>query len=377
MFAAGAALTVPLTAYLMLPATSAATYAACAVVLAPLPGSVPPVLMLTPPAISVAWAGALTAAPTATGAAPQVQFTRPDATDSESGVESYYYDVSTQPGDTVYAPSWTSTSARSTTVTATGGVLDYKSQFWLSLVARNTAGGVSRPLTYGPFRITDATPPTVPVICAGPGAAAGQLAVRISTPSADPETQVAGYQYRIRTAQGAEVRGWPSGTAVDWAAGAMTTVATAALTDGQSYLVDVRAVNGQGGVSGYVTSGPLLYDLSPPPAPTASVTVSAGVPSLAVNAPADPQSGLAAVQWAVGTSQAAADIQPWLSSPVPSSGGAITLPFAVSPPTGTTLWLQVRAVNGTGLPSTIYSTTFSVPSTPKVGPPVSLPSRLP
>ena len=332
--------------------------------------------------IGVAWAGSLLAAPAATGApaaTPQVQLTRPDAGDPESGVEAYYYDVSTEPGDTVYAPTWVSTSARSTALTVSGAPLDYASQFWVTLVAKNTAGALSRVLSYGPLRVADPTPPTLPVICAGDGAVAGQLAVRITTTATDPETQVAGYQYRVRTAQGALVRDWPTGVTADWPAtvGA-NAVAAGTLTDGQSYLVDVRAINGQGEVSGFVTSGPVLYDVSPPPMPTASVTVTSGVPSLTVSATADPQSGLAAVQWAVGTSQTSGDVQPWVSSAVPAAGGAITLPFATTLPTSTTLWLQLRSVNGTGLVSTIYSASFTVPATPKLGLPVTLPAtRLP
>ncbi|HTX64721.1 MAG TPA: hypothetical protein VMD31_03045, partial [Opitutaceae bacterium] len=379
VFATGAALTMPLTLYQVLPATAAATYAACTVPQPSLPGTPLVALTLTPPAIAGAWAGALTTASAATGATPQVQLTRPDASDPESGVEAYYYDVSTQPGDTIYAPAWRSTSARSSSVTVSGAPLDFQNQFYVTLVAKNTAGLLSRVLSYGPFRIADPTPPILPVICAGDGAVAGQLAVQITTRATDPETQVAGYQYRVRTAQGALVRGWPSGTTTDWpgSVGAAA-VATATLADGQSYLVDVRAINGQGEVSGFVTSGPVLYDLSPPPMPTASVTVTSGVPSLAVNATPDPQSGLAAVQWAVGTSQTSADVQPWVSSAVPAAGGAITLPFATALPTSTTLWLQVRLVNGTSLVSTIYSASFTVPATPKLGLPVTLPAtRLP
>ena len=310
-------------------------------------------------------------------ATPQIQLTRPDASDPQSGVEAYYYDVSTQPGDTVYAPSWRLTSARSTALTVSGAPLDYKNQFWVTLVAKNTAGELSRALSYGPFRIPDPTPPTTPAVCAGPGAVAGQLAVQITTPASDPETQVAGYQYHIRTAQGAELRAWPAGTTTDWAAGATNPLAAGSFTDGQSYLMDVRAINTQGEVGNFVTSGPVLYDLSPPPTPTASVTVGSAGPTLVVNAPADPNSGLTALQWAVGTSQTTADVQPWISSAVAAAGGTITLPFATALPTGTTLWLQVRSVNGTGLPSTIYSAAFSVPAVTKVSAPVLAPPRLP
>ena len=79
----------------------------------------------------------------------------------------------------------------------------------------------------------------------------------------------------------------------------------------------------------------------------------------------------------MGTSQTTADVQPWISSSVAAAGGTITLPFATTLPTGTTLWLQVRSVNGTGLPSTIYSAAFVIPALTKVSAPVLTAPRLP
>jgi len=374
LFPVGAALSLNAAPVPVAPTTAAATYAACPVVQPPLPGSFPTITVLAAPAV-VAWAGALGLATATPGATPQVQFTRPDASDPESGISGYYYKVSTQPGDTIYDPSWPFASTRANYFTASGAPLDYQHQFWITLIAKNTAGSISRAIAYGPFTVTDPTPPTTPVICAGDGSAVGQLAVQLTTPATDYETSVTGYQYRIRTVKGALVRQWLKGVTIDWPVGSTgALVAQGLLTDGQSYVVDVQAVNGQNEISGVVTSGPVLYDMSPPPTPTASVTVTAGVPSLVVNAPTDPQSGLTAVQWAVGTSATAADVQPWLSSSVPAGGGSVTLPFAVPLPTNTTLWLQIRSVNGTGLVSTVFTTSFSVPGLSKGGVPVAPPS---
>jgi len=375
VFPAGATLTLNPAAVPVASTSAASTYAACPVAPPALPGTFPAVTILTPPPV-VAWTGTLGSIVTP-GATPRVQFTRPDASDPESGISGYYYKVSAQPGDTVDDASWPPASARASTFTASGAPLDYQHQFWITLVSKNTAGSISHPVTYGPFSVIDPTPPTAPAICAGNGSAAGQLAVQLTTPATDYETSVLGYQYRIRTAKGALVRQWPRGTTVDWPAGSTAAfVAQGLLADGQSYVVDVQAINGQNEVSGFVTSGPVLYDMSPPSTPTASVTVTAGIPSLVVNAPADPQSGLTALQWAVGTSATGADVQAWLSSTIPSGGGSVTLPFAVTLPTNTTLWLQIRSVNGTGLVSTMYSTSFSVPALSKGGA-VLTPPRLP
>ena len=72
----------------------------------------------------------------------------------------------------------------------------------------NAAGKVTQPLTYGPFTVTDPTPPTNPSFCAGFGGTPGVLTVQLTTPSGDPETGVSGYQYQVR----------PVGGAVRWVA---------------------------------------------------------------------------------------------------------------------------------------------------------------
>jgi hypothetical protein len=228
---------------------------------------------------------------------------------------------------------------------------------------------VSKPLVYGPFRVSDPTPPTVPTFCASPGPLPGQLAVLMTIPSVDSETSVAGYQYHIRTTKGAEVRPWPAGAATDWSASGASYIAAGSLTDGQSYLVDVRAVNKQGEMSAFATSGAVLYDATAPPNPGASVSVSGGIATMTAVAATDPQSGLSTVQWAIGTTTSAADVIPWSAYPVASNGGTVTATLPPTVPAGTTLYLQARSVNAAGMPSAITVTSFSLPS-PKAPPPV-------
>jgi hypothetical protein len=359
VFPAGAALSLTPATVPAPPAGAVATYAGCPVIPAALPGTLPALSVFPPPPV-ISWTGTL--GPTTTpGATPQVNFVRPDASDPQSGLAGYYYHVSTQPGDTVYDPSWSFASTRTTSFIASGAPLDYQNPFWIALVAKNVAGSVSRAITYGPFRITDPTAPAPPVICAGAGAA-GQMAVQITTPATDHETPVTGYQYRIHDIKGAVVRAWPGSLTPDWPASGTTAIARGLLTDGGSYFLDVQAINQQNEVSGFVTSGPVLFDASPPPSPTASVTVAAGVPYLVANAPTDPHSGLATLQWAVGSTSTSADVQPWIESSIPAEGGTVTLPIPVALPGGTTLWLQLRSVNGAGLASTMFTSSFLVPA---------------
>jgi len=356
VFPAGATLAPPLVASLFAP--SVTTYAACPALLPGLPGA-------TGQGGGSALSGGLTGTginKTGIGTAPQLTLNRPDATDNESGVANYYYHVATSPTDTVFSGSWTAAFSRTGSIVISGDPLDYTTSFYVVVVAQNAAGGVSAPLIYGPARVPDPTPPTAPVYCAGPGALAGQLAVLLTSPSVDLETGLKGYQYRIRTAAGAVVRDWPTAAFIDWTAtGGASRTASASLSDGQSYYVDVRAVNQQLEMAPYVTSGPVLYDASAPPNPGVTVAVSAGLATMIASAGPDPQSGLLGVQWAIGTSVNGADLVPWGFVSAPAGGGTVTA--ALPPlPTGVTLYLQARSVNLAGVPSPISVTSFSIPA---------------
>lgn len=357
-FAAGAALTAPITvSFFTTPVNP--MYAACPVSQPMFPGSPLTAITLTP-TVSTAWDGTLTGSQPG-GAPPRLVLTRPDATDNESGVANYYYHATTSPTDTTFSDSWTAIGGRNPTLTVSGGPLDYVNQFFVVLVAQNSAGGVSKPLVYGPFRVSDPTPPSIPAFCATPGPLPGQLAALMTIPSVDSETSVAGYQYHIRTTKGVEVRPWPTGARTDWPASGMAYVAAGALTDGQSYLVDVRAVNRQGEISPFATSGAVLYDASAPPNPGVSVSVNGGVATMTATAATDPQSGLSAVQWAVGTTMSTADVVPWSTYPVGAGGGNVNATLPSTLPIGTTLYVQARSVNLAGVPSTISVTSFAVP----------------
>ena len=375
-FPAGATLVAPITVTLFT-APVHPLYAACPVSQPMLPGAPLPAFTLAP-TVSTAWGGALTGSQPG-GAPPRLTLTRPDATDNESGVANYYYHVTMTPTDTTFSASWTPLGSRNANLIVSGTPLDYVSQFYVVVVAQNSAGGVSKPLVYGPVRVSDPTPPSTPTFCAGPGSLPGQLAVLLTLPSVDSETSVVGYQYHIRTTKGVEVRPWPAGTGTDWPASgaAATYVASGALGDGQSYLVDVRAVNKQGELSPFATSGAVNYDASAPPNPGASVSVSGGIATMTAVAATDPQSGLSAVQWAIGTTASAADVIPWSAYPVASGGGTVTVTLPLTMPVGATLYLQARSVNAAGVPSTITVTSFSIPS-PKGGltpPPLTPPVK--
>jgi hypothetical protein len=154
---------------------------------------------------------------------------------------------------------------------------------------------------------------------------------------------------------------------------------TAALTllDGQKYYVSARATNGQGTTSALATSGPILYDVSPPPTPSASLSWGTLVGStqqllVALNAPTDPHSGLSTIQYTVGTSATNSDVIPWTSAAVAAGSSTMTLiipPVAVN----TSRYLRFRTVNGAGVPSEVATATISNPQLMMIIMPLKLP----
>jgi len=309
---------------------------------------------------------------TTTVVAPAAWFTLPYAADNESGVVGYQWRVSAQPESVYTASGWTAVPAHPG-LALSGAPLDFQEQFYLSVVALNFAGAPSRPVTTGPFRVSDPTAPAAPTYCAAVAGTNDRLNVLVSAWSGDPETGVTGYRYRVRTAAGAVVRDWPA-TGVDWQPPASFSVAddlraTAplTLTGGQRYYVDVRAVNGQGLLSEVVSSGPVLYDLTAPPTPSATVSYTLGrfgsMPQLTfqVSAPNDPESGLAILQYAVGAAQGATDVIGWSALPGFTVGSFTTSVAAPPLARGTTFSVQLRTRNGVGTWSAVYPLSVRVP----------------
>ena len=370
---AGAAITGPaVSSAPLLPGGGAtsAPVAACTVKEPPFP-SLPTLGGLSQgPAVAISWTGSLsTPLPglvtlASSGATPSIVLARPDASDPESGVWQYFYHFGPTP-DSVWSQDGWSEILKGSQFSASGSPLDFSSQFYASVIARNSAGEYSRPLVYGPFQVPDPTPPTQPDVCVSQDQANSRLTATLGTTVAsDPETGVTGYQYRVRRLAGSPVRDWPAGGAVDWQGGgsAGATFATAALSlaTGTRYYVDVRAVNGQGMTGGVVTSGPLLYDATPPPTPSATLALTAKGLQVTINDPGDPETGVLAEQIAVGTTATSADVVPW-SDVAGAAAGVRTVGLGVTPNSGSYV-LRLRSVNGAGVASAIFSLQFAVSS---------------
>ena len=317
------------------------------------------------------WSGSLSGSSTgstmsAGAAQPQIVLSFPAATDPQSGLQDYFWHADQTPDSTLDPHQWVNLYPSQTSFTVGGSPLDYQHQFYVSVIARNHAGGASRPLVYGPFQVADPSPPTAPSYCGGTGASPGYLVAQLTTPAADPETGVKGYEYRVRDAAGGTVRAFPTGNgAVDWApqpANTVLSTGTLSLVGGHSYYLDVRAVNWDNMPGPAATSGPIGYDVTPPPAPGVTATYSAPQVTLTVQTQNDPESGLLGLQVAVGTTPTGSDVIGWENISkiiVGQSTQVLTAP-------GTLLgqyYVQVREIDRAGIPGPIATATFTVSPT--------------
>jgi len=108
-----------------------------------------------------------------------------------------------------------------------------------------------------------------------------------------------------------------------------------------------------------VTSGPIGYDVTPPPAPGVTATYSSPQITLTVQAQDDPESGLLGLQVAVGTTPTGSDVIGWENIPkiiVGQSTQVLTAPGALLGQ----YYVQVREIDRAGIPGPIATATFTV-----------------
>jgi hypothetical protein len=300
------------------------------------------------------------------GARARMTFTRPDATDPETGIAGYRYRVDSVAPTSVPADGWFDILETGGTFTATGPDFVYGKPRWITMVALNQAGRFSAPLIYGPITMPDPSGPTAPGFC-GDYATNGIIAY-MNTPGDDAETGVRGYQMRVRGPTGAVVRDFPAGTAVDWPASQARAGNAFRLGFapgmGGLHTVDLRAVNGLGVAGAISSSGQVMVDLTP--APLAAVTGSVGISTanLSLTLAPDPESGLAGVD--IGFGATASDptlaskntgtlLVPYATYTAAAGTTSLKIPLPAAGLTSPQLWVYVRVRNGAGMISNVTS----------------------
>lgn len=229
------------------------------------------------------------------------------AEDPQSGIAAYSYSIGTTPGGTNIV-GWTDVGL-ATSVTRTGLTLNNGVTYYLNVRATNTAGGTSL-VGSADGIVIDVTPPEVPAVTDDGLFFSDPHSIHAKWTSKDNESGIARYEYCVgTTAGGGDIRPWTSvGTSTEVNATGLS------LLNGTVYYLSVRAINGIGLTSGVGSSDGITLDITVPSTP--SVTDEGGftASTTLLNASwvaADPESGIKAYRYAVGTTPGGTDAREW------------------------------------------------------------------
>jgi hypothetical protein len=293
------------------------------------------------------------------------------ADDPESGILDYQYRVVpiSRPGQT--ASQWVSVGPNVLTATIEGGILTYVDSFQVEVRATNNAKRESGVTVAAAFRPIDPSAPSTPnaPIAAGIQHLAGKIFLIIATRSSDPESGTMGYQYAVGTTPGGtSVKSWTFpvdfreadlGPADSWM------LPNLALTPGGRYYVSLRGVNGQGMSGPACVSGPLVFDLTPPVKPTMTPSIATAQDGsrqlrLDFSNISDPESGIARIEYCIGTSMGTTNNLQWQS--VGNVTSTLVDLSRLSPIRTTNYYLGARTFNNAGMQSPEFWTSVQVPS---------------
>jgi hypothetical protein len=275
--------------------------------------------------------------------------------DPQSGISGYEWAIGTTPGG-VQIQGFTSvgvaTNATNSALSLTNAIT-----YYVTVRATNGIG-----------QTVNATADGVTVDNSGPSAgtvndgAAADVDFQTSTTTiqanwsgfADPQSDITGYEWAIGTTSGGtQVQGFVSvGLATSASNGSLS------LANGQIYFVTVRATAGTGATVNASSDG-VTADSSAPTAGTvrdgagADVDFQTSTTTIQANWPgfADPHSGIAGYEWAIGTTSGGTQIQAFtgVGTATSASNGSLSLA------NGQIYFVTVRATNGSGLNTTVTS----------------------
>lgn len=199
----------------------------------------------------------------------------------------------------------------------------------------------------GPVPGYDETPPSVPVVTDDGEFTSSATQLRASWSSSDLESGIQRFEYAI----GATPQDPGEGYLVAWTDVGVATSVTRQVTlkHNTTYYFYVRAVNGAGLFSMGVSDG-IRVDISPPARPTITDDGDyTGDPTMlhCSWSSFDPESGVARFEYSVGTIPYVADVVP-VTDAGPATEAWIT-GLSLSP--GVTYYINARAINGAGIPS--------------------------
>jgi hypothetical protein len=229
--------------------------------------------------------------------------------------------------------------------------------------------------------VVDALPPSPPKITAFQQVSADGHANSVSftfTPGTDTVSGISGHSFAVGLSD-KDQKLWP------WtvAQGTSATVVNIPLSKGQQVTVQVKAASGAGLEAMATKSLTVAYAGSKPPSPSTVITApqnftsDTGKLTITWSAAADPDSGIVAYEYAVGTSPSKADVLGW----TPAAGSSAAYVLGQGPQGGkgsgdmkvdatpslkdkTAYYALVRATNGIGLTGIGASSAVVVDTTP-------------
>ncbi len=314
-------------------------------------------------------------APSVTARIPEVRFRWGSSEAEMAGTRRYHYLLSQNENGEFAFETAAPDDIRSTsgnTRLFRGGDLNFTDEYYLHVRAESRSGMLSEPLTIGPVVPRDPTPPMRPDIRSR--AMNANIGFYLTRPALDPETNIT-YEYGLGTSHFIRslrnytaISNWELGlisaiwrsTAlgdVNWPAGlspVYTTLPTSGLTNGQSLYVHIRARNSQGSTSAYTSSGPIIFDNTPPLVPSISAGLSGSTLNISMGNLTDHESGLRRVEYRVVNSTSGATIRNWttvINNSTPQMG-TFSRSRSVTVSGGLFPWnirVYVRVTNGNGM----------------------------
>ncbi|MFB3850990.1 MAG: fibronectin type III domain-containing protein [Acidobacteriota bacterium] len=265
------------------------------------------------------------------------------SSDPETGISYYEVGIGTTPS-TPDIVDWTNVGS-ATAHTFSGLSLSSGTVYYILCRATNgqnltSATGASDGIT------VDLTPPTTPIVVDGGEFTSSSNSLTANWSSQDSESQIAKYMVAVGTSAGlSDVMNWQ-----DYGLSTGGTISGLSLSQGVSYFISVKSVNGAGLVSAIGSSDGITVDRTPPTQPIVvddGDTTQSLTTLHAIFQSSEDVTTITGYRYCIGTYQGGQDVKGWTDSPtneVTATGLSLT--------SGQTYYFTARAKNSLNMWST-------------------------
>lgn len=262
--------------------------------------------------------------------------------DPETGIARFEYSIGTQPAGTDVVD-WTDVGTQ-TSIERTNLNLSHGVTYYINVRAVNGIGLVSEIGSSDGITV-DTTPPGLPTVNDG-NFSSSATELRVTLDCTDQESGIAFFECAVGTSPGANnVANW-----TNVGPGPNIIITGLALTHGSKYYVSARAVNGAGITGPTATSDGVIIDTTGPVNVRVWDDGQFTYPADRLHgrwAASDPESGIAAFRYCIGTAPGLNDVADWLDVGAATEHTREGLALA----SGVTYYITVIAINGGGAES--------------------------